>query len=117
MDLLTDLTGEAATGSGSGVEELSTTASEVGVCGGHFVAHGGESESEGEGEGQGEGEGDDDDDAPKATAAVADRAALLGWSEQHWALEYHTLKLFLKGTIMKKKFILFSPWLLKSPDR
>ena len=80
MDLLTDLTGEAATGSGSGVEELSTTASEVGVCGGHFVAHGGESE------GQGEGEGDDDDDAPKATAAVADRAALLGWSEQQFGL-------------------------------
>ena len=85
MDLLTDLTGEAATGSGSGVEELSTTASEVGVCGGHFVAHGGESEGEGEGQGEGEGD-DDDDDAPKATAAVADRAALLGWSEQQFGL-------------------------------
>ena len=34
----------------------------------------------------------------------------------NWALEYHTLILFLKGTIMIKKFILFSPWLLKSPD-
>ena len=26
------------------------------------------------------------------------------------------LYFFLKGTIMKYKFILFSPWLLKSPD-
>ena len=32
-----------------------------------------------------------------------------------WALEYHTLILFLKGTIMKYKLILFSPWSLKSP--
>ena len=33
----------------------------------------------------------------------------------NWALEYHTLILFfLKGTIMKYKFILFSPWLLQS---
>ena len=33
-----------------------------------------------------------------------------------WALEYHTLILFfLNGTRMKYKFILFSPWLLKSP--
>ena len=31
------------------------------------------------------------------------------------ALEYHTLILFLKGTTMKYKFILVSPWLLKSP--
>ena len=34
----------------------------------------------------------------------------------YWALEYHALILFsLNGTIMKYKFILFSPWLLKSP--
>ena len=34
----------------------------------------------------------------------------------NWALEYHTLILFfLKGTLMKYKFILFSPWLLKRP--
>ena len=33
----------------------------------------------------------------------------------NWAAEYQTLILFLKGTIMKYKFILFSPWLLKSP--
>ena len=30
-------------------------------------------------------------------------------------LGYHTLILFLKGAIMKYQFILFSPWLLKSP--
>ena len=31
-----------------------------------------------------------------------------GERERDWALEYHTLILFsLKGTIMKKKFILF----------
>ena len=37
--------------------------------------------------------------------------------EGFWALEYHTLiyTCFLKGTIMKYKFILFSPWLLESP--
>ena len=34
----------------------------------------------------------------------------------YWALEYHTLGFFLQGTLMKLKFILFSPWLLKSPD-
>ena len=35
---------------------------------------------------------------------------------RYWALEYHTLILVsLKGTIMKKKFILSSPWLLESP--
>ena len=35
----------------------------------------------------------------------------------NWALEYHTFffTYFLKGTIMKYKFILFSRWLLKSP--
>ena len=34
----------------------------------------------------------------------------------NWALEYHTLiPFFLKGTIMKYKCILFSPWLLKNP--
>ena len=34
----------------------------------------------------------------------------------NWALEYDTLILFfLKGTLMKQKFIRFSPWLLKSP--
>ena len=36
-----------------------------------------------------------------------------------WAVEYHTLILFFlkePGTMMKYKFILFSPWLLKSPD-
>ena len=34
----------------------------------------------------------------------------------YWALEYHTFfYFFLKGTIMKQKFILFSRWLLKSP--
>ena len=33
----------------------------------------------------------------------------------NWALEYHTLILFLKGAIMKYKFILLSPWLFKSP--
>ena len=31
-----------------------------------------------------------------------------------FGIPYFTLILFLKGTIMKK-FILFSPWLLKSP--
>ena len=33
----------------------------------------------------------------------------------NWALEYHTLIFFLNGTNMKYKFILFTPWLLKSP--
>ena len=37
------------------------------------------------------------------------------WPGVAWALEYHTLILFSKGTIMKYRFILFSPWLLKSP--
>ena len=35
-----------------------------------------------------------------------------------WALEYHTLvHLFLKGTIMKYKFILFLPGYLKAQLR
>ena len=31
-----------------------------------------------------------------------------------WVLEYHTLIFFLKGTIMKYKFILFLPGCLKA---
>ena len=31
-----------------------------------------------------------------------------------WALKYHTLILFLKGTIMKYKFILFLPGYFKA---
>ena len=37
--------------------------------------------------------------------------------ETYWTLDWSTTfeYFFLKGTIMKYKFIVFSPWLLKSP--